>query len=83
MLCCITASTNANREAPFCERGDRCDRLCRERWVSLRYVKHKRANGERLIPRECGGRERERLKNRSLCSATPHQVIPNPDALDW
>ena len=82
MLSRITTSAESNKKSIRCERCDGGDRLYNERRGSLGDIKHQRANTECRVPSECCGRECQRLKDGTLWRATPHQVIPNPDACD-
>ena len=82
MLSRITTSAESNKESTRCERGDGGDRLCNKRRMALGNIKHQRADAECWVPSECRRRECQRLKDGTLWRATPHQVIPNPDACD-
>ena len=49
--------------------------------MPLRHIEHQRADMQIRILRECGGSEGCPLKHWALRRATPHQVIPDPEAI--
>jgi hypothetical protein len=50
--------------------------------MPLCNVEHQRADMQIRVQRECGGDQRGRLKHWAIWRATPHQVIPDPEAIN-
>jgi hypothetical protein len=82
MLCSITASTDAERESPRSNCVERRRNLCGERWMPLRHIEHKRADAQIRAECECSGGQRGRLEHGTLRRTAPHQVIPDPEAIN-